>query len=73
MMKKMLFIVLGILFLCGSVYAGEVTNYPITIKNGNRNVVFQSAPERVVTNGDTNIILSSSIQLNFQNSQIRAP
>ncbi len=55
-MKKLLFFVLGLVFLCGSVNASEATNYPVTIKNGNREVVFQAAPKRVVTNGDTNII-----------------
>ncbi|PIE42871.1 MAG: iron ABC transporter substrate-binding protein [Gammaproteobacteria bacterium] len=32
------------------------THYPITINNGNREITFASPPERVVTNGDSNII-----------------
>ena len=32
------------------------TAYPVTIDNGDRQVTFEKAPERVVTNGDGNII-----------------
>ena len=32
------------------------TEYPVTIDNGNRQVTFDKMPERVVTNGDGNII-----------------
>lgn len=32
------------------------TKYPVTIVNGNRKISFASSPERVVTNGDSNII-----------------
>ena len=32
------------------------TSYPVTIDNGDRQVTFEKAPERVVTNGDGNII-----------------
>ena len=32
------------------------TAYPVTIDNGDRQVTFEKTPERVVTNGDGNII-----------------
>ncbi len=32
------------------------TQYPVTIKNGNREITFSAPPKKVVTNGDSNII-----------------
>ncbi|PIE44276.1 MAG: iron ABC transporter substrate-binding protein [Gammaproteobacteria bacterium] len=32
------------------------TKYPVTIKNGNRYITFESSPQKVLTNGDSNII-----------------
>ncbi len=55
-MKKLLFFALGFLLLSGSVIAGGTTNYPVTVKNGNRDILFNAAPKRVLTNGDSNII-----------------
>lgn len=43
--------VMALLF-CGIAFAA----YPVTIDNGNRQVVFERAPERVVTNCDSNIL-----------------
>lgn len=46
---------LALLVMAGASFAAESV-YPVTIDNGNRQVVFEKAPERVVTNGDSNII-----------------
>lgn len=56
-MKKVLCILVLSLFciFCGAAYAVD-TEYPFTINNGNREIIFEKAPERVVTNCDSNII-----------------
>lgn len=43
------------LAMAAASFAAE-TVYPVTVDNGNRRIVFEKAPERVVTNGDSNII-----------------
>ncbi|MBR1671447.1 MAG: ABC transporter substrate-binding protein [Fretibacterium sp.] len=58
MRKSTLKILLGAA-LCAGLLAGRTaagTKYPVTINNGNREVTFEAAPKRVVTNCDSNII-----------------
>lgn len=53
-MKKFLAAVLFVVLAASSCFA--FTEYPVTIENGNRSITFYSAPSRVVTNCDANII-----------------
>ena len=54
-MRKVLLAVLLVLAVSGAAFA-DATQYPVKINNGNREVTFEKAPERVVTNCDSNII-----------------
>ena len=57
-MKKVLrsfLVAAASLAMAAASFAAE-TVYPVTVDNGNRRIVFEKAPERVVTNGDSNII-----------------
>ncbi|MDY4031771.1 MAG: ABC transporter substrate-binding protein [Pyramidobacter sp.] len=58
-MRKSLHVIFAALlsaaFFAAAAGAAE-TVYPVTVDNGNRSVTFESAPRRVVTNGDSNII-----------------
>ncbi len=53
--RSILVSVVSLLCLAASAFSAQ-TVYPVTIDNGNRKIVFEKAPERVVTNGDSNII-----------------
>ena len=58
-MRKSLCAVLAALLsatLSAAAVGAAETVYPATVDNGNRKIVFEKAPERVVTNGDSNII-----------------
>ena len=58
-MRKSLCAVLAALLsatLSAAAVGAAETVYPATVGNGNRKIVFEKAPERVVTNGDSNII-----------------
>lgn len=46
----------ALLLTIGAASFAAQTVYPVTVDNGNRQIVFEKAPERVVTNGDSNII-----------------
>ena len=54
-MRKVLLVLLALSLAASAAFA-DATSYPVTIDNGNRKVVFEKAPERVVTNCDSNII-----------------
>lgn len=54
-MRKVLLVLLALSLAASAAFA-DATSYPVTINNGNREVVFEKAPERVVTNCDSNII-----------------
>ncbi len=54
-MRKVLLVLLALSLAASAAFA-DATSYPVTINNGNRKVVFEKAPERVVTNCDSNII-----------------
>ena len=51
-MKEKFFFALLFLF----VFVSACFAYPVTIQNGNRSITFEKAPERVITNCDSNII-----------------
>ena len=53
-MKKFLAALLFVVLAASLCFAS--TEYPVTIENGNRKVTFYSAPNRVITNCDGNII-----------------
>ena len=57
-MKKVLrsFLVAAVSLAMAAASFAAQTVYPVTVDNGNRRIVFEKAPERVVTNGDSNII-----------------
>ena len=54
-MRKVLLVLLALSLAASAAFA-DATSYPVKINNGNREVVFEKAPERVVTNCDSNII-----------------
>ena len=54
-MRKVLSVFLCLGLLAGTALAAS-TKYPVTIENGHRQITFESAPKRVVTNCDSNII-----------------
>lgn len=54
-MRKVLLVLLALSLAASAAFA-DATSYPVKINNGNREVVFEKSPERVVTNCDSNII-----------------